>query len=78
MNDVNRVLEKMLSFNESVRSCSWKGHSGKSISDIVNIGILGSDLGPKMVPSREVAVRFVESILPEDGAGIVIGLSSSH
>jgi glucose-6-phosphate isomerase len=49
MPEVNRVLEKMRSFSEAVRSGAWKGYTGKSITDIVNIGIGGSDLGPKMV-----------------------------
>ena len=49
MPDVNRVLGKMRGFVERVRSGSWKGHTGAPISDIVNIGIGGSDLGPLMV-----------------------------
>src|SRR5512143_1435249 len=49
MPEVNRVLAKMRSFSEAVRSGEWKGYTGKAITDIVNIGIGGSDLGPKMV-----------------------------
>lgn len=49
MPDVNRVLEKMRTFSTSVRSGEWKGYTGKAISDVVNIGIGGSDLGPLMV-----------------------------
>ncbi|XP_018534983.1 glucose-6-phosphate isomerase a [Lates calcarifer] len=49
MPEVNRVLDKMKSFCHKVRSGEWKGFSGKSISDVVNIGIGGSDLGPLMV-----------------------------
>ena len=49
MPEVNRVLGKMRSFSQSVRSGEWKGYTGKAITDIVNIGIGGSDLGPKMV-----------------------------
>ena len=49
MPDVNRVLNKMRLFSDAVRSGEWKGYSGKTITDIVNIGIGGSDLGPKMV-----------------------------
>ena len=49
MPEVNRVLAKMRSFSEAVRSGAWKGYTGKAITDIVNIGIGGSDLGPKMV-----------------------------
>ena len=49
MPGVNQVLAKMRSFTEAVRSGVWKGHTGKAITDIVNIGIGGSDLGPLMV-----------------------------
>jgi glucose-6-phosphate isomerase len=49
MREVNAVLAKMRKFSEAVRSGAWKGYTGKPITDIVNIGIGGSDLGPKMV-----------------------------
>ena len=49
MPDVNAVLDQMKDFSEKVISGAWKGYSGKSITDIVNIGIGGSDLGPLMV-----------------------------
>ena len=49
MPDVNTVLEKMKVFTEKVISGEWKGYSGKAITDVVNIGIGGSDLGPVMV-----------------------------
>lgn len=49
MPGVNAVLKHMREFSEAVRSGAWKGFSGKSITDIVNIGIGGSDLGPVMV-----------------------------
>ncbi len=49
MPEVNRVLAKMRSFSEAVRGGVWKGYTGKAITDVVNIGIGGSDLGPKMV-----------------------------
>lgn len=49
MPDVKAVLDKMEMFCDSVISGSWKGYSGKAITDIVNIGIGGSDLGPVMV-----------------------------
>src|SRR5579862_1187887 len=49
MEDVNRVLQQMKSFSESIISGSWKGFTGKAITDVVNIGIGGSDLGPVMV-----------------------------
>jgi glucose-6-phosphate isomerase len=46
---ITATLNKMKTFSDSVRDGTWKGFTGKSISDIVNIGIGGSDLGPKMV-----------------------------
>jgi glucose-6-phosphate isomerase len=49
MPEVNGVLEKMRVFSDSVRSGEWKGYTGKAITDVVNIGIGGSDLGPQMV-----------------------------
>ncbi|MCC6488892.1 MAG: glucose-6-phosphate isomerase [Candidatus Hydrogenedentes bacterium] len=49
MPGVNAVLEQMRMFSESVRSGEWKGFTGKTITDVVNIGIGGSDLGPLMV-----------------------------
>jgi glucose-6-phosphate isomerase len=49
MPGVNAVLQKMKKFCEELRSGSWKGYTGKAITDIVNIGIGGSDLGPYMV-----------------------------
>jgi len=49
MPDVNAVLEKMKAFSERIISGEWKGYTGKAVTDIVNIGIGGSDLGPVMV-----------------------------
>ena len=49
MPEVNRVLAQMKSFTEKVVGGSWTGHTGKAITDVVNIGIGGSDLGPFMV-----------------------------
>ena len=49
MPEVNAVLEKMKTFSESIISGNWKGYTGKAITDVVNIGIGGSDLGPFMV-----------------------------
>jgi glucose-6-phosphate isomerase len=48
MPDVNRVLDHMRDFSEAVRSGDWRGYTGERITDVVNIGIGGSDLGPKM------------------------------
>ncbi|XP_061525314.1 glucose-6-phosphate isomerase b isoform X2 [Phycodurus eques] len=49
MPDINKVLDKMKNFCHRVRSGQWKGYTEKSITDVVNIGIGGSDLGPLMV-----------------------------
>jgi len=69
MPEVNQVLAKMRSFSEAVRSGTWKGYSGKAISDVVNIGIGGSDLGPKMVTEalkpygkQDLKIHFVSNI----------------
>ena len=47
--DVHAVLDRVRAFSDAVRAGTWLGHSGKPITDVVNIGIGGSDLGPKMV-----------------------------
>ncbi|KAM4018471.1 LOW QUALITY PROTEIN: glucose-6-phosphate isomerase [Anomaloglossus baeobatrachus] len=49
MPEVNAVLQKMKAFCQRVRGGEWKGYTGKSITDVVNVGIGGSDLGPLMV-----------------------------
>src|SRR5690606_9382946 len=75
MPQVNAVLEKMSRFSESVRSGQWKGYTGKAITDIVNIGIGGSDLGPRMVTEalkpydhERLQVHFVSNVDPTDMA----------
>jgi glucose-6-phosphate isomerase len=75
MPEINRVLTKMRFFCTSVRSGEWKGYTGKAITDIVNIGIGGSGLGPKMVStalapysSDALKVHYVSNI---DQANIV-------
>jgi glucose-6-phosphate isomerase len=69
MPNIHRVLAKMRVFCASVRSGEWKGYSGKAITDIVNIGIGGSGLGPKMVSmaltpysSDSLKVHYVSNI----------------
>jgi glucose-6-phosphate isomerase len=49
MPEVNAVLNKIRKWTEAVRSGEWKGYTGKAITDVINIGIGGSDLGPNMV-----------------------------
>ena len=82
MPKVNHVLEKMRRFTEEVRSGIWKGYTGKQISDIVNIGIGGSDLGPKMVcealkpyGKNGRRVHFVSNV---DGTDIIETLKKVH
>ncbi len=48
MPEVNRVLKQMREFSDALRNGAWKGYTGKAITDVVNIGIGGSDLGPVM------------------------------
>ncbi|AOY60581.1 MULTISPECIES: glucose-6-phosphate isomerase [Desulfococcus] len=69
MPEVNGVLAKMASFSEKIFSGEWRGYTGKRITDIVNIGIGGSDLGPVMVTeclkpyAREgLSVHFVSNV----------------
>ena len=83
MPEINQVLDKMRSFCASVRSGEWKGYSGKAITDIVNIGIGGSSLGPKMVSaalntygSDTFNVHFVSNIDQADLIGTLKPLSA--
>jgi glucose-6-phosphate isomerase len=71
---VHAVLDKMAAFSDRIRSGEWKGHTGKRIRNIVNIGIGGSDLGPAMAyevlrsfADRDLTVRFVSNV---DGADL--------
>ncbi len=78
MPEVNAVLAQMRDFSEKVRSGSWLGYTGKRITDVINIGIGGSDLGPVMVcdalkpyASPDLTVHFVSNI---DGAHLMRAL----
>ena len=78
MPEVNAVLKQMREFTEKVRSGTWLGYTGKAITDIVNIGIGGSDLGPVMVcdalkpyAKDGLNVHFVSNI---DGAHLMRAL----
>ena len=78
MPEVNRVLDQMRTFSDSVRNGTWKGYSGKPIRSIVNIGIGGSDLGPVMVTEAlkayardSLELHFVSNV---DGTHIVEAL----
>jgi glucose-6-phosphate isomerase len=73
--EVHAVLDKMADFSSRVRSGEWKGHTGKPIRNIINIGIGGSDLGPVMAyealrhySRRDLTFRFVSNI---DGTDLV-------
>ena len=75
MPDINEVLLKMKAFSEKVISGAWKGYTNEAITDIVNIGIGGSDLGPVMVTEalkaykkKNINIHFVSNV---DGTHIV-------
>jgi glucose-6-phosphate isomerase len=66
---VHEVLDRMRAFSDRVRSGDWKGHTGKPIKNVVNIGIGGSDLGPVMAyealryySRRDLTFRFVSNV----------------
>jgi glucose-6-phosphate isomerase len=67
--EVHEVLDRMEAFCKSIRSGEWKGHTGKRIANIINIGIGGSDLGPVMAyealkhySERSLTFRFVSNV----------------
>ena len=68
MPDVNRVLDQMKNFSQAIISGSWTGYTGKAITDVVNIGIGGSDLGPVMVTEalkaykNHLTMHFVSNV----------------
>ena len=69
VDQVHEVLDRMGAFSERIRSGEWKGHTGKAIRNIVNIGIGGSDLGPVMAyealrhySRRDLTFRFVSNV----------------
>jgi glucose-6-phosphate isomerase len=79
---VHAVLDKMSGFADRVRSGEWKGHTGKRIRNVVNIGIGGSDLGPVMAyealkhySQRDLTFRFVSNVDGSDFAEAVHDLS---
>ena len=79
---VHAVLDKMAAFADRIRSGEWKGHTGKRIRNIVNIGIGGSDLGPVMAyealkhySQRDLTFRFVSNVDGTDFAEAVRDLA---
>jgi glucose-6-phosphate isomerase len=82
---VHAVLDKMAAFSERVRSGSWKGHTGKRIGNVINIGIGGSDLGPVMAyealkhsSQRDLTFRFVSNVDGTDFAEAVQDLNADE
>jgi glucose-6-phosphate isomerase len=83
--EVHAVLDKMAAFANRIRSGDWKGHTGKPIRNVVNIGIGGSDLGPVMAyealrfySDRALTFRFVSNVDGADFAEAVRGLDASE
>jgi glucose-6-phosphate isomerase len=82
---VHEVLGKMTRFADRIRSGSWKGYSGKTIRNIINIGIGGSDLGPVMAnealryySDRTLTLRFVSNVDGTDFAEAVLDLKAEE
>jgi glucose-6-phosphate isomerase len=82
---VHAVLDKMADFSNRVRSGAWKGHTGKRIRNVINIGIGGSDLGPVMAyealkhySERAMTFRFVSNVDSTDFAEAVRDLEPAE
>ena len=82
---VHAVLDKMAAFSDRVRSGAWKGHTGKRIRNVINIGIGGSDLGPVMAyealkyySQRDMTFRFVSNVDGSDFAEAVRDLNAEE
>ncbi len=83
--EVHHVLDKMASFSDRLRSGEWKGHTGKRIKNVINVGIGGSDLGPvmayealKFYSDREMTFRFVSNVDGTDFAEAVRDLDPAE
>ncbi|MFZ1653218.1 MAG: glucose-6-phosphate isomerase [Candidatus Nanopelagicales bacterium] len=83
--DVNDVLDKMAAFADKVRTGEWKGHTGKRIKTVINVGIGGSDLGPVMAhealryySQRDMDFVYVSNVDGTDFAEAVEGLSADE
>jgi glucose-6-phosphate isomerase len=83
--EVHAVLDKMADFSNRVRSGAWKGHTGKQIRNVINIGIGGSDLGPVMAyealkhySERAMTFRFVSNVDGTDFAEAVRDLDPAE
>ncbi len=82
---VHEVLDRMAAFADRVRSGGWRGHTGKRIRNVVNIGIGGSDLGPVMAyealrhySARDMVFRFVSNVDGTDFAEATHGLAADE
>jgi glucose-6-phosphate isomerase len=82
---VHAVLDKMAAFADRVRSGAWKGHTGKRIRNVINVGIGGSDLGPVMAyealkyySQRDLTFRFVSNVDGTDFAEAVRDLNAEE
>src|SRR5271167_3714955 len=82
---VHEVLDKMSAFSDRVRSGDWRGHTGKRIRNVINIGIGGSDLGPVMAyealkhySERSMTFRFVSNVDATDFAEAVHDLDPAE
>src|SRR5215470_4759557 len=85
MPEVHTVLDRMADFSNRVRSGEWKGHTGKRIRNVINIGIGGSDLGPVMAyealkhySERSMTFRFVSNVDGTDFAEAVQDLDPAE
>ena len=83
--EVHAVLDKMAGFSDRVRNGDWKGHTGKRIRNVVNIGIGGSDLGPVMAyealryySERSMTFRFISNVDGTDFAEAVRDLDPAE
>jgi glucose-6-phosphate isomerase len=85
VDQVHEVLDRMAKFCNAVRSGEWRGHTGKRIKNVVNIGIGGSDLGPAMAyealrfyTQRDMCFRFVANVDPADLSEALIDLDAEE
>ena len=83
--EVHAVLDKMADFSSRVRSGTWKGHTGRRIRNVINVGIGGSDLGPvmayealKFYSERSMTFRFVSNVDGTDFAEAVVDLDPAE
>jgi glucose-6-phosphate isomerase len=83
--EVHTVLDRMAEFAEQIRSGAWKGHTGRRIRNVINIGIGGSDLGPVMAyealkyySQRDLSFRFVSNVDGTDFVEATHGLNADE